>query len=70
MAKDNDSKNASSPMISGSKKGVIETPMNATNAGKSSSGPTHDYKGMPSPKGSVSVAGPGEKGAWTPSKKA
>ena len=70
MAKDNDSKNTSSPMISGSKKGVIETPMNATNAGKSSSGPTHVYKGMPSPKGSVSVAGPGEKGAWTPSKKA
>lgn len=70
MAKEYDSKSASCPMISGSKKGVIETPMSSVNAGKSSSGPTHTYKGMPSAKGSASIAGPGDKGAWTPSKKA
>lgn len=70
MAKEYDSKSTACPLIPGSKKGVIETPMNSANTGKGSSGPTHEYKGMPSPKGSVSVAGPGEKGAWTPSKKA
>ena len=69
MAKD-ESKSSSSPMLSGSKKGVIETPMNSVNAGKSSSGPTHQYKDMPSPKGSVSIAGPGNAVAWKPSKKA
>ena len=70
MAKESDSKTSSCPMISGSTKGVIETPMNSANTGKGSSGPTHSYKGMPSSKGSVSIAGPGDKGSWTPSKKA